>query len=88
MGIIDYTPQKENPQIKFLQNRVNTSDLVINQKNVLKRKLAFEKRLHAIIEYIKDEHTCRSKMIAAYFNDLNVNRCGFATIAFMKKILQ
>ena len=55
MGIIDYTPQKENPQIKFLQNRVNYSDLIINQKNILKRKYAFEKRLHAIIEYIKNE---------------------------------
>ena len=53
MGIIDYTSQKENPQIRFLQNRVNTADLVINQKNILKRKHAFEKRLHAIIEYIK-----------------------------------
>ncbi len=76
MGIIDYTPQKENPQIKFLQNRVNSSNLAINQKNVRKRKFAYEKRLHAIIEYIKNEHTCRSKIIAAYFNDLNVNKCG------------
>jgi len=76
MGIIDYTTQKENPRIKFLQNRVNTSDLVINQKNILRRKLAFEKRLHAIIGYIRDQHTCRSKMIAAYFNDLDIERCG------------
>jgi ATP-dependent DNA helicase RecQ len=76
MGIIRYVPQKENPQIKFLQDRVNTSELVINQKNILKRKLAFEKRLHAITAYIADQHTCRSKIIASYFNDLKVNRCG------------
>jgi ATP-dependent DNA helicase RecQ len=76
MGIIDYSTQKEKPQIKFLQNRVNTSDLVINQKNISKRKHAFEKRLRAIIEYIREQHMCRSKMIATYFNDLNVQRCG------------
>ena len=76
MGIIDYTPQRENPQIKFLQNRVSSTDLVVNQKNILKRKVAFEKRLHAIIGYIKDEHSCRSKMIASYFNDVKVKRCG------------
>ncbi len=76
MGIIDYTPQKENPQIKFLQNRVSSADLVFNQKNLLKRKEAFEKRLHAIIIYIKEEHTCRSKMIAIYFNDMKAKRCG------------
>ncbi|HEY5406703.1 MAG TPA: ATP-dependent DNA helicase RecQ [Ginsengibacter sp.] len=76
MGIIEYTPQKEKPQIKFLQNRVSTTDLVINQKNILKRKDAFEKRLCAMLDYVKDEHTCRSKMIAAYFNDTGVKRCG------------
>ena len=76
LGLIDYSQQKEKPQIVFLQNRVNTADLVINQKNVLKRKQAFEKRLAAIISFIRNENTCRSKMIAAYFNDANVKRCG------------
>ena len=85
IGIIDYTPQKENPQIKFLENRVNTSDLIINQKNIQKRKYAFEKRLHAIIEYIRKEHSCRSKMIAAYFNDLNVKRCGICDNCLKEK---
>ena len=54
LGIIEYTPQKEKPQIQFLQNRVNTADLVINQKNILKRKKAFEKRLDAIINLYKE----------------------------------
>ena len=76
MGIIDYTPQKENPQIKFLRNRVSSADLVINQKNILKRKDAFEKRLHSMIGYIKNEHSCRSKMIAKYFNDVKIKSCG------------
>ena len=76
MGIIDYTPQKEKPQIHFLQNRVNSNDLVINEKNILKRKQAFEKRLHAILFYTKNQTRCRSKMIADYFNDQDVKRCG------------
>jgi ATP-dependent DNA helicase RecQ len=76
MGIIDYTPQKEKPQIFFLQNRVNANDLVINEKNILKRKKAFEKRLDAILFYTKNSTRCRSKMIAGYFNDQNVKRCG------------
>ena len=29
-----------------------------------------------MIGYIKDEHSCRSKMIATYFNDVKVKRCG------------
>jgi ATP-dependent DNA helicase RecQ len=86
MGVIDYTPQKENPQIQFLQNRVNTNDLVINQKNLLKRKQAFEKRLSAILNYIKDD-SCRSKIIARYFNDSNVRPCGICDNCLKEKNL-
>ena len=76
MGIIDYTAQKEKPQITFLQNRVNANDLVINEKNLLKRKQAFEKRLNAMVYYTMNQNRCRSQMIANYFNDQNVKRCG------------
>jgi ATP-dependent DNA helicase RecQ len=76
MGIIDYTPKKDASQIKFLQNRIRTSDLVINEKNILKRKRAFEKRMQAILKYALEQQLCRSKIIAAYFNDYNVKRCG------------
>ncbi len=76
MGIIDYTPQKEKPQITFLENRVNANDLIINEKNLLKRKHAFEERLNAMIRFIENKNSCRSKMIAVYFNDYTLKRCG------------
>lgn len=76
LGIISYVPQKEKPQIQFLQNRVNAADLVINEKNILGRKMAFEKRLNAILKYVEETHICRSEMIAGYFNDLKLRRCG------------
>ncbi|MEO9022234.1 MAG: ATP-dependent DNA helicase RecQ [Ginsengibacter sp.] len=76
LGIIDYTPQKENPRIVFLQNRVKAGDLFVNEKNILKRKRAFQKRLDAIIRFTADKRQCRSAMIAAYFNDNSVHRCG------------
>jgi ATP-dependent DNA helicase RecQ len=85
LGIIDYTPQNETPQIHFLVNRVATADLVINQKNILKRKHAFEKRLSAIINFIQNQNTCRSKLIARYFNDTNVKRCGICDNCLKEK---
>ena len=75
-GIIDYIPQNEKPQIIFLESHVKSDDLIINEKNILKRKKAFEKRLLAIIAYISQTYACRSKMIAAYFDDKNVRKCG------------
>lgn len=75
MGIINYTPQKENPQVRFFRDRVNTADLTINQKNIFKRKQAFEKRLKAILHYIAEKNSCRSKMISSYFNNDSIKRC-------------
>ena len=74
-GIIEYHPQKDKPQIQFLHNRINTDDLIINQNNLSKRKLAFEKRVAAMIRYIQT-NACRSKMIGNYFNDLEIKACG------------
>ncbi len=76
LGIIDYTPQKEKPQIYFLQNRVKTDELFINQKNILKRKEAYEKRLKAMISFCKSQDQCRSSMISFYFNECNLPPCG------------
>ena len=74
-GIIEYHPQKDKPQVMFLCNRVTTEDFTIDQNNLLKRKTAFEKRLKAMLDYIKTK-ACRSKTIANYFNDVSVKPCG------------
>jgi ATP-dependent DNA helicase RecQ len=75
-GIIEYFPQKEKPQIIFLHNRTKPENLVINEKFLLKRKSAYEKRLKAMISYLQNSLRCRSEMIAFYFNDFSTLRCG------------
>jgi ATP-dependent DNA helicase RecQ len=75
-GIINYTTQKDKPQIYFLQNRVRATDLFINEKNILKRKSAYEKRLNAMIHFCVNGSTCRSEIIGIYFNDHDVHSCG------------
>jgi ATP-dependent DNA helicase RecQ len=76
MEIIEYVPQKEKPQVYFLQNRVKVNELFINEKNILKRKQAFEKRLDAMVNFANNKRQCRSKMIAFYFNDNTLKECG------------
>lgn len=74
-GIIEYHPQKDKPQIQFLRNRIKAEDLKINQSNLLKRKTAFDKRVSAMLNFVKT-HECRSKKIGNYFNDLTIKPCG------------
>jgi ATP-dependent DNA helicase RecQ len=74
-SIIEYTPQKDSPQVFFIQNRVRTEDLNINQVNYKKRKQQFADRIDLFIKYINDEITCRSKMIGLYFGDTTTEPC-------------
>jgi ATP-dependent DNA helicase RecQ len=76
LNIINYKAQKEKPQIYFLQNRVRAEDLFINEKNILKRKNASEKRLNAMINFCQNQNRCRSEMIGNYFDDHHLHPCG------------
>lgn len=84
-GIIEYTPQKDKPQIQFLQNRPATEDLYINPQSRQQRKEQFEKRVKAMIDYVKDETICRSKTIGQYFGDEAIDDCGVCDVCLWKK---
>ena len=73
--VIEYLPQKDSPQIFFIENRVRTEDLKINEKNYKKRKQQFSDRIRTFIKFIKDKEDCRSKMIGNYFGDATMKSC-------------
>ena len=75
-GIIEYSPRKDKPQVTLLQNRMYADSFVINLVDYLKRKQNFEKSVQAITKYVQQTIMCRSRMIAAYFNDPGVKACG------------
>ena len=74
-SIIEYMPQKDSPQVFFIQNRVRTEDLTINEISYKKRKQQLLDRIRAFVKYIDDTKTCRSKMIGLYFGDADMEPC-------------
>ena len=60
----------------LLKNRVRTDELFINQKNILKRKEAYENRLNAMIHFCTLKNECRSVAIGFYFNGKYLPLCG------------
>lgn len=74
-GLIRYTPQKDQPQINFLQGRIKTDELNVNHARYLGRKAAFEARIQKMIAYIKEEK-CRSVNIGSYFGDNTIADCS------------
>ncbi len=75
-GIIQYQPQKDSPQLYFIQNRTKAEDVKINQINYQKRKKQYERRIASFIEYVKIDVQCRGQFIANYFGDENAKPCG------------
>ena len=85
LGIIEYLPQKETPQIYFVLNRAPAQFLYINHENYLHRKQQFELRTAAMLRYLGLKTMCRSKHISAYFGDNNVEECGICDVCLQKK---
>ncbi|TSA42991.1 MAG: RecQ family ATP-dependent DNA helicase [Chitinophagaceae bacterium] len=84
-GMIVYHAQKEKPQLTLLQNRMYLDNYSLDTRNYLKRKKNYEERVEAMIQYAKNETACRSKIIAAYFNDVAVDNCGICDNCIRQK---
>jgi ATP-dependent DNA helicase RecQ len=76
LGIIEYLPQKDKPQIFFLLNRAQAEYLYIDQDLYFKRKKQYQFRLDAMLDYIKTTDTCRSRFISNYFGEITSRKCG------------
>jgi ATP-dependent DNA helicase RecQ len=76
MGMIEYLPQKETPQIHFLLNRAPAAFLHIDKDQYLKRKEAFTTRINTLIRFATNPGCCRSVFIGNYFGDIDKDNCG------------
>jgi ATP-dependent DNA helicase RecQ len=86
-GIIEYSPQKDKPQIALLKNRMYADSYSVNIVNYLERKRNFEIRVAAIVNYIHSTIDCRSKIIAAYFNAPSAIVCGICDNCINQKAI-
>ncbi len=84
-GIIHYSPQKDNAQLQFSENRPAVDDLFINPHNRLQRKEQFELRIKAMLNYVNNESNCRSKIIGNYFGDETIVDCSVCDVCLRKK---
>jgi ATP-dependent DNA helicase RecQ len=76
IGLVGYRPAKENPQVRYLQNRVATADLYIDAKAYMSRKSIYKNRVDAMIRYMLPGIECRAASIGKYFGSKTAARCG------------
>jgi ATP-dependent DNA helicase RecQ len=76
-GVIDYFPQKDLPQVVFLQQRVDPDHLRINEQQYRFLRDRAYHRIETMINYAEDTGTfCRSRTLLRYFGEAADTDCG------------
>lgn len=78
-GIINYSPQREDPQLIFLQERVDADNLAIDQALYNFRKQRQRERIQSTIRYAETA-VCRSQQLLAYFGEEDAPQCGICDV--------
>ncbi len=88
LGIIEYQPQKDTPQVYYIKPRIKTEELTIDMVALKQRKERFEKRMQQMIRYVHEELECRSRIIGLYFGDDKIKNCGICDNCLRQKAVQ
>lgn len=85
MKVLSYTPQTEMPKLTFLLPRVDAKDLRLSKENyVMLKKRSFE-RMEAVLNYASSTHTCRNRLLLAYFGETDTNDCEQCDVCLEEK---
>jgi ATP-dependent DNA helicase RecQ len=74
--VVDYTPQKDTPQLYFARERPAAEELYIDPVGLRLRKEEFAGRIHSMVRYMELSVECRSRWLAGYFGDKEAKDCG------------
>ena len=73
--IVHFIPQRKMPYITYLTDRVDPEQVVLPREVYEERKENYIERIEAMIAYIENDETCRSRQLMAYFGEENKNDC-------------
>ncbi len=83
-AIIRYYPRKDSPQLNFLEERVGAQYLQVNMARVEARKKVMERRIAAVAAYARNNDTCRTQQLVAYFGERDAKPCGVCDVCVKK----
>lgn len=75
-NILDYIPQKTEPQLTYLTERIPEDHLALDYSFLKQRMQVNQDKLQAILRYMQAENSCRGKMILNYFGENVEKDCG------------
>lgn len=83
--IIQYIPRKQTPFLTFVQDREETSRVVISKDAYDLRKKRYVDKIQSMINYVQDGNHCRSQLLLSYFGEKDSLPCGQCDICLSRK---
>jgi len=83
-GILKYIPIRTKPQIVYSTERLNIKYIQFSKENYHDLKIAAEKRLQSLFDFISNSMQCRSIQLLAYFGETKSKRCGICDVCLEK----
>lgn len=86
--IISYVPQSDKPQLVYLDDCHQISNLHISKQHYHELKERALKRMEWVIHYAASTHKCRSEMLLSYFGETETVRCGICDVCLERNKLE
>jgi len=83
--IIRYIPRKRIPFLTYIQERVETSRVILGKEAYDDRRERYVSRVESVLKYAQEENICRSQILLSYFGEKDTNPCGKCDICLKKK---
>jgi len=85
LGIIEYLPHKNSPQLIFNTERLNPEDIALSKTFYSQRKKEAFSMLESTIRYATSETECRSRMIVSYFGEKKSENCEACDVCLKRR---
>ena len=79
-GIIEYVAQHNDLSITFLVPREDDRTINIFAHKIKQQQQLKAAKVEFILNYVKNDHTCRSKQLLSYFGENSSNDCGICDV--------
>lgn len=85
MGIIEYLPHKNLPQLVFVTERLHPEDVMLSKTFYSQRKKEAFAMFDSLLNYATSQHTCRSRMLVAYFGETKSVDCEVCDVCLARR---
>lgn len=73
--IVQFIPRRKTPYITYAKDRIDGEKVIIPNEVWEQRREQYAHRIEGILHYAKEDYTCRSRQLLAYFGEATQKDC-------------